>query len=262
MSAAQGFTTAPDSAVDVIPVRRSAWEVWELLIGYGLILAVIWTPRPVNLWLYWGAVAWFAISIVSSFPGWRALGFRVSGFWRSFWVVGAALVMAAGAVLIAARMHTLHEPSGFSQWVNAFLGYTIWSFVQQCLMQGYFLLRLVRILPSQKWAAICAASIFAVAHLPNPVLTPLTLFWGLTACLVFLKFRNIYPLALAHAIFGICVAITLPAPVVHNMRVGLGYLRYRAPRHLHLSQSDHRVSTVAWVMAEAPTRRSARQALP
>ena len=72
----------------------------------------------------------------------------------------------------------------------------------------------------------------------------MTLLWGLAACLVFLKFRNIWPLAMAHAIFGICVAITIPGPVVHNMRVGLGYLTYRAPRHLHLNQSDHRVSTV------------------
>lgn len=255
MSTAQDFDAATVSAVDVIPVRRSAWEAWELLIGYSLILSVIWTPRPVNLWLYWGAVGWFVFSIVSSFPGWRALGFRVAGFWRSLWVVGVAMSVAAIAVYLAARMHTLHEPSGLTEWLNAFLGYTIWSFVQQCLMQGYFLLRLVRVLPSQKWAAISAASIFAVAHLPNPILTPLTLLWGFTACLVFLRFRNIYPLAIAHAIFGICVAITLPAPVVHNMRVGLGYLRYRAPQHLHLSQSDHRVSTVACVMVEAPTRR-------
>ena len=52
--------------------------------------------------------------------------------------------------------------------------------------------------------------------------------WGLTACLVFIRSRNVYPLAIAHAIFGICVAITIPASVLHNMRVGLGYLKYRS----------------------------------
>lgn len=134
--------------------------------------------------------------------------------------------------------------------------------MQQFLMQEYFLLRLLRLLPSPTWAATTAAGIFALAHLPNPILTPVTLLWGFTACLIFLKFRNIYPLAIAHAIFGICIAITIPGPVVHNMRVGLGYLRYRAPRPLHLSQSDQRVSTVAWVMADAATRRPARHALP
>jgi hypothetical protein len=58
-----------------------------------------------------------------------------------------------------------------------------------------------------------------------------------------------------HAILGICVALTVPGPVDHNMRVGLGYLTYRPPHHHHRSQKDHTVSTVAWVMAEAPTRR-------
>jgi membrane protease YdiL (CAAX protease family) len=104
-------------------------------------------------------------------------------------------------------------------------------------------------------AAVTAAVIFSAAHLPNPILTLLTLLWGLAACLVFLKTRNIWPLAMAHAIFGICVAITVPATLLHNMRVGLGYLNYRAPRNLHRNQSDHRVSTVAWVIDEAPTRR-------
>ena len=63
-----------------------------------------------------------------------------------------------------------------------------------------------------------------------------------------------YPLAIAHAIFGICVAVTIPGEVIHNMRVGLGYIRYK-PHPVHLSQSDHVVSTDAWVRADAPTRR-------
>jgi membrane protease YdiL (CAAX protease family) len=143
-----------------------------------------------------------------------------------------------------------------------FGGYALWSFLQQFLMQGYFLLRLLRVLPSQTWAAITAAGIFAAAHLPNPILTPMTLIWGVAACFVFLRFRNIFSLGMAHAIFGICVAITFPGPVVHNMRVGLGYLRYQAPMPVHLNQSDHKVSTVAWETADAPTRRSVRHALP
>ena len=78
--------------------------------------------------------------------------------------------------------------------------------------------------------------------------------WGLTACLVFIRSRNVYPLAIAHAIFGICVAVTIPASLLHNMRVGLGYLKYR-PQPVHLSHNDHVASTDAWVIAEAPTRR-------
>jgi membrane protease YdiL (CAAX protease family) len=86
-------------------------------------------------------------------------------------------------------------------------------------------------LNSTKSAALLAAVLFALAHLPNPILTPITLFWGFAACLLFLHYRNLYPLAMAHAIVGIAIAITVPGPVVHNMRVGLGYLTYH--RHPH-----------------------------
>jgi membrane protease YdiL (CAAX protease family) len=87
-------------------------------------------------------------------------------------------------------------------------------------------------MPGPRSAAFAAAFLFALAHLPNPVLAPLTLVWGFASCLVFLRYRNLYPLAIAHAIFGITIAITIPSPIVRNMRVGLGYLRY-AHRHPH-----------------------------
>ena len=79
---------------------------------------------------------------------------------------------------------------------------------------------------SLKLAVGVTAIIFAVAHLPNPILVPFTLLWGLAACLLFLRYRNLYPLAMAHAILGITIAIAVPGPVDHNMRVGLGYLTY------------------------------------
>lgn len=250
-------SSTSDASVDgAISSQRRAWVFCELAVSYLMILAVIWTARPLQRWLYWVAIAWFVCTIVYSFPGWKAMGCSATGFWRSTWVVGVALVLAASAMGLASSFHTLHRPRGLLDWVFAFGGYTVWSLAQQFLLQGYFLTRLSRVVPSATLCAVIAASIFAMAHLPNPILTGLTLLWGLAACFVFLKSRNIWPLAMAHAIFGIAVAVTIPGPVVHNMRVGRGYLTYRAPRHsIHLSQSDHRVSTVAWVMDEAPTRR-------
>ena len=254
MSVREEFPTSCACAAATSPKRSIAWDIGELLIGFGLILAVIWTPRPLQHWLYFIALGWFIVSIFLSFEGWKAMGCSVAGFWRSSWVVGIAVILAAVATFFAGSMHTLHHPGGPVQWVRTFGGYAIFALMQQLLLQGYFLARLLRILPNPNIAASLSAVVFALAHLPNPILTPLTLIWGLTACLVFIRSRNVYPLAIAHAIFGICVAITIPASILHNMRVGLGYINYH-PRPLHLSQSDHFVSTDAWVIAEAPTRR-------
>ena len=240
--------------------RGKRWILFETLVCYGLILVTIWTPRPWQRWFYWGAIIWVVISTTISFSGWKKMGFGAAGFRCSLWVVGLAAVLAAVAVALADNLHTLRAPNGLFGWFGAFAGYAIWAFVQQFLLQGYFLLRLLCLLPEPKQAAIVAAGIFATAHLPNPILTPLTLLWGLCACFIFLRCRNLYPLAAAHAILGVCIAVTVPPATIHHMRVGLGYLTYQ--HHHHLSQSPQTVSTVACVTADAPTRRSSRHDLP
>jgi hypothetical protein len=233
----------PTSNPDKQAQRRT---LLELAIGYVLILAVIWTPRPWQRVLWIVAVAGIAVMTCLSIKGstseaFRAIGLRKENFLRSLWVVGVALVLAAIAVVIAARMNTLELPvspttgeGGLLVFIKTYWGYALWTFVQQFLLQGFFLLRLLRLTPGPRSAAFAAAGLFALAHLPNPVLAPLTLVWGFASCLVFLHYRNLYPLAIAHAIFGITIAITVPGPIVRNMRVGLGYLRYghRYPHHL------------------------------
>jgi membrane protease YdiL (CAAX protease family) len=114
----------------------------------------------------------------------------------------------------------------------------IFAIVQQALLQSYFLLRLLRLTRRPQTAALAAAAIFSLAHLPNPILTVCTFVWGLAACLFFLRYRNLYSLSIAHAILGITLAICVPGPVIRNMRVGLGYLTYHAPRADH--GLDHR----------------------
>jgi membrane protease YdiL (CAAX protease family) len=177
--------------------------------------------------LWWVAVAAVAILTAASFDGLRAMGLRRANFFRSLWVVGMALAMAAIAVTLAGGLHTLHLPAGGPIGLIAnYWAYALWACVQQFLLQCFFLSRLLRLLPNAKAAALAASAVFAAAHLPNPILTPITFVWGLFACLVFIRYRNLYPLALAHAILGIAIAITVPGAVDHNMRVGLGYLTY------------------------------------
>jgi len=207
-------------------------RIWlELCVGYGLILITIWTPRPAQGWFWWISAAWIVASTWWSFPGWAAMGFRRGGFFASLWVVALAGALSATAVIVAIHLHTLRIPHSFASWVLAWGGYIVWSFVQQFLLQGYFLFRFLRLLPRRESAALAAAGIFAAAHLPNPILTSVTLVWGVVACFVFLRCRNVYSLMLTHAILGVSLAITVPGPMIHNMRVGIGYLRYRAPGH-------------------------------
>jgi len=204
-------------------VRR---DLLELAVGYTLIMATIWTPNPTQRVLYWLAFAWIIATSWARHDGWTALGLGRKGLLPSLWVVGVALVLSAAAIFIASRTHTLHRLHGPTPILLHGWGYIVWSLMQQFLLQSYFLLRLLRLLPGKAAPVLAATGIFALAHLPNPILTPITFVWGVIACILFLRYRNIYALGLAHGIMGLCVAVTIPSTLHHNMRVGLGYLRY------------------------------------
>jgi membrane protease YdiL (CAAX protease family) len=215
-------------------------DLAEILIGYALIMMVIWTPRAAQRVLWWVAAAGLVAIICLSFDGWANVGMRRANLFRSFWIVGAALALSAAAMLVAARLGTLHLPPTVIAFVGTYIAYAVWSGVQQFLLQGFFLVRFLRLIPGSWQAALVAATLFASAHLPSPFLAPITLIWGFVACLLFLRYRNLYPLALAHAILGITIALTVPGTLDHNMRVGLGYLTYdpHHPHHRHLPVVD------------------------
>lgn len=208
---------------------RGGSDFIALAVGYALILVALWTPRPWQDWLGWGALAWVALQTGLNFNGWKELGLAGRGFWRSVWIVGAAIVVSAGTALASAKLGVLHAPHGPGLLVKRFWLYGVWAFVQEFLLLAFFLRRLLRILGSGIEAALVTAVLFGGCHVPNPVLMPLAAVWGLIACVVFLRWRNLYPLWITHAILGICIAVSVPRGMDHNMRVGLGYLRYHAP---------------------------------
>lgn len=203
-------------------------DLVELVVSYTLILIVIWTPRPWQRWIYFVAAGFILVTTWISFPGWSAMGFRTARFAQSIWLARVALVIAAVEIYIACRLGTLHTPLGPNAFLHRYWGYVLFACIQQFLLQDFFLLRLIRLFRNPAHAAFVAAGVFALAHLPNPILTIATFVWGLTACLFFLRYRNLYPLFLAHSILGIALAVSVPGPVIHNMRVGLSYLTYRA----------------------------------
>lgn len=218
---------APSSDIcSAQPTRTRRRDLFELLGIYGLILVVIWTPRPwqIPMWAF-ASVTIIAV-IAVSYEGLKAMGICTENLRRSLWGVGLSLGVAITAVYLAGRMHTLHFPSTPASAVRHFGLYALWAAIQQLILQCFFLSRSMRLLSNATAAATLSAVLFAVAHLPNPILTVITLVCGLASCLFFLRYRNLLPLAVAHAILGICIAVTIPGQLDHNMRVGISYLTY------------------------------------
>lgn len=203
-------------------------DVGELCVGYGLILVTIWTPNPAQRVLYWVAFAWIAVTAFLRRRETAPNGLGLRGLLASLWIVATALVLSVAALLLARHLHTLHRLYGPLPVLTHVAGYALWALMQQFILQVYVLLRFLRLGLRRAPAIALAAVLFSLAHIPNPVLVGLTLIWGALACWLFLRYRNLYPLALAHGILGMCLAVTVPNHLNHHMRVGLGYLEYQA----------------------------------
>lgn len=223
-------------AIAARPARSRRRDLFEIIVAYALILAVIWTPRPWQWWLW--MVAATAVIVISalSFKGWKSMGLTTANLWRSLWVVIVVLGIATVAVLLAVRLDTLRMPETPLLFLKRYWMYAAWAMVQQFLLQCFFLARLVRLLGNTTRGTLLAAGLFAAAHLPNLILTVITLLFGMASCLLFVHYRNLWPLAAAHAILGITIAITVPGHVDHNMRVGYSYLTYAHHHHASSAQ--------------------------
>jgi hypothetical protein len=206
--------------------RTRQRDLFELGGIYALILIVIWTPRPLQAVL--GVITALTISYIAylSFEGFRPMGLCTANLVRSLWAVAFAMVLSLAAVILAVRLHTLHVPETPALFIRHYGLYVMWAAIQQVILQWFFLSRSLRLLSNPFSAAALTAGLFAVAHLPNPILTVITLFFGFASCYFFLCYRNLVPLALAHAILGISIGITVPGSIDHNMRVGISYLTY------------------------------------
>ena len=211
-----------------LPQRGSTRDLIELIVGFGLILFVLWMPEfPQRILSPLALLVTLTIVLVRR-PSVDDLGIGRRGLASSFWILPAAMVLALASVLLARQLGTLHPL--YKGDYKHIAGYVLWTLYQQFLLNDLFMPRLTRLLASEGAAVGLAAVLFAAAHLPNLPLTAATLIWGAVSCALFQRYRNLYALGLAQGILGLGFAICVPDALHHHLRVGLGYLRYSAPQ--------------------------------
>lgn len=221
--------TAPESGprlvTGVYPVRNRLATWGEIVLIFGLLEVVLWTPRSLGHSLLIvalvGSVLWLGLRGFTR----EELGLRWPTRIGSWWIlgIGCSLGIAIPAVALALGLRVPANPE-WPRFQNLW-PYVIWALGQQFLLQSFLYVRLESLLGSR--AAVAAATIlFTVAHLPNVPLTVLTFAGAVFFTEMFRRYRSVYPLGIVHAMLGIAVAYTFPDSLMHHMRVGLSFWKF------------------------------------
>jgi len=203
-----------------------ARDLAELILGYGVVVAVIWTPERLQRVFSPMVLVLTLLVVLARRPSRDELGLGWHGLIPSLWILPATIALAALSTFVAAKTGTLH-PLYKADFAHI-SGYVLWTIYQQFLLQDYFMDRLLRLVSNESAAVALAGTLFAAAHLPNLALTAATLVWGIVSCALFRRYRNLWAIGLAQGLLGLCFAICVPDALHHHLRVGLGYLRYHA----------------------------------
>ena len=214
---------ADNQTCEVFPAHSSR-DFFEIGTAFVLIVGAIWTHvGPLNSAFVLGA----SVSV---------LIFAIRGRWNASQMgltrPGADIrqILACGAVLcgIVILVGGQLRFAGPGYYVNALQSgeYIAWSIVQEFILQSVFFVRFESRLDA-RGAVFASAALYAIAHLPSPILTGLSFVGGIIFCELFRRSRNLYAIGLIHAALGLTIAASFPDRWMHHMRVGIGYLTLR-----------------------------------
>jgi membrane protease YdiL (CAAX protease family) len=197
-------------------------QLLEPLSIFALIMAYIWQLRYSHHGAWLAILGFMVLSHILRHEGAEVLGFHRRNLrecLREFAPMLAfiGLAMLAGGILLQTT-----RPIRFGDAFLAFAGYLPWGTFQQYLLNGYFLNRFTTAMTGRS-AALTSAVLFSGAHLPNWFLMVVTLGLGYLCGRIYLRYKNLYFLGIAHATIGFLLFLVVPDSVSHHLVVGPGW---------------------------------------
>lgn len=151
----------------------------------------------------------------------RQLGFRFDNFFAAARMLLLPTVVGVVVILLVAWL--MADALSLASFKPRFFLLFFWALFQQYVLQAYINRRAQILLGQGFLSVLLVALIFGTMHLPNPVLTGLTILGGLLWAAVYQRHPNLFALALSHAITSSVVAMSLPSKVVNSLRIGFKY---------------------------------------
>jgi CAAX prenyl protease-like protein len=195
---------------------RFTVPILVIILGYTWVLAPV-TPRVTA---HLATLAVLALAVGKAFRT-GEWGLRRSALWPAVQRATALTLPALIAIgLVGLAADTWQHRD--SRWQNL-ATFAVWAGGQQFALQTV-LLRECQTVVSRRAGIVLAAAIFAVLHLPNPFLAPLTLLAALAWCWIYDRHPNWLPLALSHAFLTVAILYCLDPRLTGHLRVGRSYL--------------------------------------
>jgi hypothetical protein len=116
----------------------------------------------------------------------------------------AAVVLVAGIAAAAAIGSARGALAFDARFLPLLLLYPLWGLVQQLLVLGVVAGNVLALGGSRRLALAIAAPGFAAVHVPDWPLCGATALLGAVCCLLFLRWRNLWPLGVLHGWLGAC----------------------------------------------------------
>ncbi len=208
--------------IEVARSRNVAWmAVVEAFIVFGLIMGYIWRFRFTHRASWLAILAVLILSHAARGETLSTLGFRRDNLAACLRVVLPFLLLAGLSLASFGLVFRTFRGIHAGEAIMGIAAYSIWGLFQQYLLNGYFVNRFNELSGAPPDAvALLAAALFAIAHLPNSFLMLVTLIGGYVAAKVYLRYRNLYVLGLAHGVLGFLLSQSLPDWLTGHFYVG------------------------------------------